>query len=205
MTVPYQESYPAYYSVMNYESNALDSRKELLQKVEIYKSEKSWVVGVSEFMIEIDNFFQFCPDDQSKCVRKLKFISMDNDNKLALEYTSEGVSSKKEFHLQPEHYYQNFKNLPDRKISEEKVRRIFYEFHREQWGIYDGILSQELSRVENGVEMWKPAEVSRSKQDESDEPQSNLGGERVTEISINEEKLLTEDELWENRDFLYSS
>ena len=224
MSVPHLKAYPPYYSVVNYESNALDSDKSLLQKVEIYRSEShNWVVSVSEFKIEIDYFFLLSPDDQTKCIRKLQLSSMLYDPRLAMEYSSEGFSYKKEFSLRRKIIDQNFlfKNLPDRKISEEKARRIFFDFQREQWGINDGILSQELIREEKELERrWIIAEVSRKKQvqeqdnqeldvhipeDEALSDLESFDGEMVTDIAPtkDEKRLLTEDELWESRDLLY--
>lgn len=220
MSVPHLKVYPPYYSVVNYESNALDSDKSLLQKVEIHRSERNdWVVSVSEFNIEIDYFFLLSPDDQTKCKRKLQLNSKWYDpNLLAMEYSSEGFSYKKDFSLRCRIIDQNFlfKNLPDRKISEEKVRRIFFDFQREQWGINDGILSQELSREEEELERRIIAKVSRKKQVQDqvdqefdvrvpeDEVLSSLesfGGEMVKDIAPTDAKrLLTEDELWESRD-----
>ena len=85
--------------------------------------------------------------------------------------------------------------MPDIIISEEKARKVFFEFHREYWKINDGMLIQELLRVEEEVERNKVvAEMSRR-------AQQLRNHEEEVPLDI-EEILITEDEMWENRDFI---
>ena len=238
-------SYPPTHSVINYKSNSLDSNQSLLQKVQISsvgpKDTNQWVLTISEYKIEVDYFHLIAPDDEQKCMRK--FVLTSNGVALTLENSTGGFCEKKEF-LQRQSSSDLdvvFKYLPDMKINEKKALGVFYNWHRECWMINDGILTGELSRVEqeNKRQVMAMAVSNRRKQHHQEEslhvvhheiPQQQAAakhGDRRDETDLleNSEKdtvvevencedsgvfameeadscLITEDELWENRDFL---
>ena len=181
----------------------LGGQGSVLQKVE-FQSSKSpkhinkWMVSVSEYRIEEDYVHLLGPDHEQKCSRKfiLSFM-MSHIPALTFDHCNEGVLKKTEFNLSERLNAQDvgFKNLPDIVISEEKARKVFFEFHRECWKINDGMLIQELLRVEEEVERNKVvAEMSRR-------AQQLRNHEEEVPLDI-EEILITEDEMWENRDFI---
>ena len=175
--------------MVNYRSNLLDSEGSVLQKVEVQSSSQKninyWIVEVKEFRIEIDYFHLLGPDHEQKCLNKFTLSLMSH--KPALTFEIEGVLLKTDFYLSEHLKTQDvcIKNL----FSEDEARKLFFEFHRECWKINDGILVQELMRVEEEVERNKVVVERMLRLRSHDE-------------EVPPEILLTEDELWENRDFI---
>ena len=139
------------YSVVDNKFN--DRQEAVLQKITMFNPSalldaRSWIISVSEYKIEVAGFDLEPPDSDKKLLRKYVFFTESSvlGVDIIRKYGLCQIIEKKGFMFKDEFtgWKYLFGRLIDRRIGEEKAKKIFKDFQDEAWMVNDGMLTAAL-------------------------------------------------------------
>ena len=134
-----------------------DRQESVLQKITMFNPSalldvRSWVISVSEYKIEVAGFDLEPPDSDKKLLRKFVFSTEPSvlGVDIIRKYGLCQIIEKKGFMFKDEFtgWRYVFGRLIDRRIGEDKAKKIFKDFQDEAWLVNDGMCSVVLQEVE---------------------------------------------------------
>ena len=169
-----------------------DREESVLQKITIFNrtallDTRSWMISVSEYKIEVAGFDLKSPDSEDKLLRKYVFFK--EPNLLGVDFIKcfgdIQIVEKKMFIFKDEitGWKYIFGRLVDRRIGEEKAKKIFKEYYEEAWFVNDGMLSSALQEAEEEEERGKyTGNLAKRVNSTSKNSSSTTEKESVTEV-----------------------